>query len=192
MSSTSSATKRLKKLLSEIPTDRITRGLMIALQQHNTAMSDRSIAIMGSSLVEKSLEISIRSRFAPITEPDRLGIFSYDYNGPLADFSSRIKVGFALGLFGPKTRVDLDHVRTVRNAFAHSVQFLSFDTKEISDICMKLNIPKTVTIAGGGGGTTGREFYVCATITLAERLQAAIQQRGIGMLSNIIWNTLLP
>jgi DNA-binding MltR family transcriptional regulator len=51
---------------------------------------------------------------------------------PLGTFSSRIKIAYALGIIGGKSRHDLDIVGNIRNAFAHGMRDLAFDTKEIA------------------------------------------------------------
>jgi hypothetical protein len=63
----------------------------------------------------------------------------FEERGPLSDFASKIQVGYAMGLFGPKTKQDLGLIREIRNAFAHSLALISFDTKEIADVCHMLH-----------------------------------------------------
>jgi hypothetical protein len=59
---------------------------------------------------------------------DRL--FSYEKNGPLANFSAKINLGYAVGILTSDMRRDLDNIRHIRNRFAHTPQPLKFrDTK---------------------------------------------------------------
>jgi DNA-binding MltR family transcriptional regulator len=55
--------------------------------------------------------------------------------GPLATFSAKIRLGYALGIYGRKTRHDLDVVREIRNAFAHAQKVITFENQEIANLC---------------------------------------------------------
>jgi len=48
-------------------------------------------------------------------------------NGPLNSFSSKIIVGYALGIYDEGMRNDLNIVRNIRNVFAHSKRLIQFD-----------------------------------------------------------------
>jgi DNA-binding MltR family transcriptional regulator len=48
-------------------------------------------------------------------------------NGPLGSFYSRIAMGYALGIHDNNMRNDLNIVRNIRNAFAHSRKSIQFD-----------------------------------------------------------------
>jgi hypothetical protein len=130
----SAASRRLKILAKEIPDDRATQALLHGLNMHESDFVDRSVAIIGSSLVEKALEIAILGKFIPLGDEARKRLFEYEHRGPLCDFSARIKVAGALDLIGPKTQADLDLLREVRNAFAHSPTLLKFSTPEVGEM----------------------------------------------------------
>src|SRR5262249_31340265 len=61
------------------------------------------------------------------------------YSGPLASFSARIDVGFAIGLYGDETKSDLHILRKVRNDFAHELMPKTFI--EVKDRIANLKIP---------------------------------------------------
>jgi hypothetical protein len=46
-------------------------------------------------------------------------------------FGQKIHLGRALRIYGSETQHNLDYVRLIRNAFAHTHAPISFDTKEI-------------------------------------------------------------
>src|SRR5262249_54463894 len=53
--------------------------------------------------------------------------------GPLATFSAKIKLGYALGFYGPRTRHDFLIFNEIRNAFAHAPHPLTFKNKSIAN-----------------------------------------------------------
>jgi DNA-binding MltR family transcriptional regulator len=48
-------------------------------------------------------------------------------SGPLRSFYTKIAMGYALGIYDKNIRSDLNIVRTIRNAFAHSKKLIQFD-----------------------------------------------------------------
>lgn len=104
--------------------------------------SDRSAAILASSFLEEILEETIQSFFIEDQAVDTL----FKGYSPLATFSSKIALAYALGLITKEMKQDLDTIRKIRNHFAHNWQDVSFNTSPVSDFCRSLRI-------------TSRSFY---------------------------------
>ena len=86
--------------------------------------------------VEDNLYKLILSNMRQISSDDEDKIFS-GY-GPLSSFSSKITVSYAFSFIGDKSRRNLNLIRDIRNAFAHTGAALSFETKEVVDVCRLL------------------------------------------------------
>ena len=99
--------------------------------------TDRSSALLGCTLVDVTLVSALRARFAPMSEAEDEALF-YSPTSVLSSFSARIKIGRAIGIFGPKLNDMLDTIRRVRNVFAHSVIPLEFTHELIVKECKKL------------------------------------------------------
>jgi len=168
----SPAAKRLKALAAEIPSDATVRHILQTLEPEENAFADHSIALIGASVVDKGLEVAIRARLTPTEDdPEVKSIFSYDHSGPLAELSARIKMAYVMKIFGPKTKKELDHIRIVRNAFAHSVNILRFEDREVSDICNLLHAPTMTAVLGQTAlGDSPRARYINATVYLVVRI----------------------
>ncbi len=54
-------------------------------------------------------------------------------------FALKIRIAYALGVYGPKTRDDLEVVRHVRNFFVHEKGHLTFDDSDVAELCDQLN-----------------------------------------------------
>jgi DNA-binding MltR family transcriptional regulator len=104
--------------------------------------TDRSVAIVGASLIEASLQSAIASMLRPIEDDkDVLGSLF----GELGIFSSvdaKILAAYALRIFGANCRRDLTLINTIRNQFAHDMNPLSFDDDHIRDGCKLLSVPQ--------------------------------------------------
>jgi hypothetical protein len=99
--------------------------------------SDRIAAISSAALVDDILGAAIGERFVKLGKDWQDRIFDNPL-APLSSFHSKIIIGYAMGIFGPLTRADLDIIRSVRNDFAHSAPSLSFNDKRIADKCYKI------------------------------------------------------
>jgi len=101
-------------------------------------------AILGAVTAERNLEILLRSKFKR-KDDKTWAMLVEDINGPLNSFSSKIVIGYALGIYDERMRNDLDIVRKIRNAFAHSRKLIQFDDPLIVNElgkASKLALPK--------------------------------------------------
>jgi hypothetical protein len=117
-----------------------TFGDLPKLEAEVYGSNDRASAVMLSSVLETSLEIFLRNKTRPSLNADDTGLL-FDWTGPLADFGSKILVGYAFNLFGPDTRHDLDLIRIMRNGFAHSRISFDFTTPAVAAVCHQLRAP---------------------------------------------------
>ena len=103
------------------------------LKEHN----DRGAAIIGSTLVEWMLEYALLQKFRALSSDDYTRLFRGD-SGPLSTLSAKTKLAYALEICSKEERNEIDWIREIRNAFAHTLIPLSFKTKEIADMCALL------------------------------------------------------
>ena len=131
---TSSTRKELKRLAGA----NLDLGDMInrpALESHG----DRAASIVAVVDLQDSLKKAILTKMVSLTKTEKDELFSGF--GPLASFSSQIKMAYALGVIGKKTRKDLDTIRLIRNVFAHAQKPVSFRTHVITAGCKLLTLP---------------------------------------------------
>jgi hypothetical protein len=90
----------------------------LAMEQEFYLGSDRAAVILQASNVEGILESLLQTKMRqPLSNDLRDRLF--DGNGPLSTFSHKVMLGYALELYGPVFRHDLDLIRELRNGFAH-------------------------------------------------------------------------
>jgi hypothetical protein len=99
-----------------------------------------STAILGAVLVEHELDSALRKRFR-ITD-DKTWEEMVDERGILSSFSRKIMVGYAVRLYGAELRDNLNIIRAIRNAFAHSRRLINFDHPLVVREFQRLKIPK--------------------------------------------------
>ena len=82
-----------------------------------------------STLLEQVLELALRGELnGNKTFKDKL----FEFKSPLGDLSSKIKMGFAIGLLEEQAYNGMEIVREIRNLFAHTRHNLSLDNRAIA------------------------------------------------------------
>lgn len=134
-------TVSLKKLTKRRPT----REELLELNRKLSKLDDHAASIVAATLVETALEDCILSKLRPLSAVERAELF--DGDGPIATFAAKVKLGYALSLYGPPARDDLMRIKNIRNAFAHARTLITFDTPEIATTCTQLNVFATLNKA---------------------------------------------
>ncbi len=127
----------------------------------------RGAAIAGTAFLDILLRMSLERLMRPYTE---LQNTIFENRGPLQDFSARIHVSFALKLIGTGAYNDLNILRDVRNAFAHSAEAFEFDREDIARLCNNLWYPKWIRFTGKPDPVTPRQMFVRSVQMIAQGL----------------------
>lgn len=99
--------------------------------------NERGIAILLATNLENILEEAIKRHMWVVRSRREL----FGINSPLGTFSSKIRIGYALGIFGPETLANLDVIRAIRNVFAHAKIPVQFTEPRLMAACSLLRIP---------------------------------------------------
>jgi hypothetical protein len=114
-----------------------------AMRKEFDNASDRVLGILGGAYVEDGLLDALLVRLGidnPKTVEELIA------NGaPLGTFSNKIMCAESVRLIGPRTRGDLDRIRKIRNACAHSVNPVVFTGQPIKDFVSALT-PRALPI----------------------------------------------
>jgi DNA-binding MltR family transcriptional regulator len=132
----------MPKTLNEFLKDRPSGEEVDQLMHELDTDGPRGVAMIAAAIVDDVLLGAVKYRMVPLTEGEESELFGVDR--PLSSFSSRIKLGYALGIFGKNTRHDLDNLRKIRNAFAHARRAISFETPEIAALCEAFHVVKDI------------------------------------------------
>jgi hypothetical protein len=108
-----SSPRELSELMNELKTD-----------------GPRGTVVLAGALIDDFLRSAIEATLVELTEDEKKELF--EGSGLLATFSARIKIGYAMGIYGRKTRHDLNTMRELRNAYAHVAnKSIAFDTPSV-------------------------------------------------------------
>lgn len=129
-----------KQKLSDLSRGRPTVQEVIALSNELYDAHPTATAILAAVTVEIDLEETLRSRLAQRDEA--LWRKLTEDNGPLGTFSRKIQMARALRTIDEATQHNMNIVRNIRNAFAHSKRLLNFDQEVIAAELRRIKIPK--------------------------------------------------
>ena len=116
-------------------------------------------------------------------------VFFFSHNGPLSSFSNIILISYSLGLIDLLERKELDTVRQIRNALAHSPLTISFSDDLVATECKKLSIFRNIKLVFG---FVPKDFDVACTdpkqmyIHTILYFYAKLQRLQIKSLSNAV------
>lgn len=127
-------TARVRALTRDLPPDAELRRILLNIEDpaNDEPSKDRYIALVAAGTVEEGLKVAVARH---------LGIGPTDKrfeNGKLATFNDRIREARRLDLVTAEEAIELDRIREVRNAFAHALTSISFDTPEVAAMTKRL------------------------------------------------------
>jgi len=94
---------------------------------HN--LDERGLVLSLAAFAEDALGLLLKAFMLPTDATHQL---LEGFNAPLGTFSSRIKAAYSLGLIAKDQFEDLEHLRKIRNEFAHSWRTISLENSKIA------------------------------------------------------------
>lgn len=144
------------------------------------AESDRACSVLGAAFLDEHLRALLEAFF--VDHPERIQNLFKDAAGPLASFSSRINMAYALGFLAPNELRDLDLIRKIRNVFAHELHDVTFVSPSVASRCAELR--QCNYIGRSLGPLSPRDRFVLSVVFLAHwlamrRLEIRDERRAI-------------
>ncbi len=109
--------------------------------------SDRARAIVVTAWVDHILELKLKSVFCKGNSRARSKLFSS--TGPFATLAAKIQAAYCAGWIDPDVYSDLEHLRKIRNVFAHKVGELSLNTEEMRKLVDGFQVSRRLFTDGG-------------------------------------------
>jgi hypothetical protein len=125
-------------------------------------MEARAAALIMASILDNFLESAISACFVKLSSTKFNTLFR-DRQAPFSSFSNKISVAHALGVYDDSTRAQLDSIRSIRNAFAHTMQPIDFDHPVVATACNNLN-PSAISGKSFTAHTPREKFIGTATL----------------------------
>jgi hypothetical protein len=131
--------------------------------------NNRGVAILLAANAEIALRTAIHRNL--LVKEDSYSELFHAQRGILSSFEAKIRIGYSMGIYGDVHKINLDCIKAIRNAYAHSAQPISFDTPEVKAVCDLMQqvdavAPRAVNAKTGKvehdllGNETPRERYI--------------------------------
>lgn len=171
-----------KPTLRDLSRQPLSHDEVIALLQALKNNPPIVTAILGAGLIEHQLDVLVRTRFKK--QDDDTWITLTDENGPLGTFHKKIAAGYAFSIYDESWRRNLDVIRAVRNAFAHTRRIIDFEHELIKAEFRRVAISTRMSKADRDDleiikavKTTGRSCYIGLCIIVGMALTNRSRQR---------------
>jgi hypothetical protein len=143
--------------------------------------SARGASLIGAALVEACLKQVLITRMHKEVEPEEAAIFENE-SAPLASFSQRIALAWAIGIIGPNMKKRLTSIRMIRNAFAHALAPIDFDTPLVRNEAMTLPLHLIKDPALPAEWPEAKRRFVSTCLIDAHDLSRYYQAHGGGVM----------
>ena len=165
-----------KRTKTKVPRYHARQDFMSILGEMDSP-NNRAASIVAAAFIENNLALAIMARFRDLKDRDQNEFF--ENRGVLSDFANKIDVGFALGIYGPLVRADLDNIRRICNQFAHHLEVRDFDHVEVAAMCDGLNAPKFLDLVASPTPPkqrTRKDMYLDTADHLAARFDLELKK----------------
>lgn len=128
-------------------------GDILEFRRTLTSETDRGCALHATAYIDVHLRTMLE---AVLVEDPNTTKVVFGPQGALHTFSTRIEVGFLLGMLSRQDVGELTRLRKIRNAFAHHPAHIRFDEPPIVDHCNNLEFTHR--------GQTGARSKFCTSV----------------------------
>jgi DNA-binding MltR family transcriptional regulator len=137
--------------------------------RHQSRMTHSSIVLASAAILDSQLERVLKKAMKPL--PEKFYRRLFQSFGPLSDFASKILMARALGIITVEVYDELEKLRHIRNAFAHSSKILTFESMEIASKLSALRKRNTTK-------TSPSELFVNCVVVIYGFLEAYLVSMG--------------
>lgn len=159
-----------------------------------------ALAILGQVLLEHELDQALRKRLP--RKDDKTWAAMLDERGPLSTFSRKIAAAHALKIIDDAVKSNMDIIRVVRNAFAHSKRLIDFNHPLVVAELNKIIIPsfRKRTFSQLRSNEDKKHVYLMMCMVLTSQLlkrqnrsrRAADRRRNKKILTSPLYRQLAP
>ena len=145
--------------------------------------TDRAVAVVWGSLVEDALRDKLVKKMKHLNSDEMTNLFGS--SGPLSTFGGKIMIAHGSNFIDKEQERELYIVKEIRNAFAHALTHVSFETSEVAAACeLLLKDHEILARIKLEGKITDRGIYSWCCLRLFQSLHsfdsAFIQQLETG------------
>ena len=147
--------------------------------------SDRGVVVILGSLLEDALLSRIEESFIPLTQTQRKNLIRS--GGLLSNFDDRLNLAHALGLISESVVEELQVIKAMRNACAHSRLELTFVTPELRDALVLVFAGETAEAMRTTDEPLAiRIFFIALYLILLHEIKGAPREAAVSIGQTVI------
>jgi len=140
--------------------------------------SDRAVVILVATMIDDWLAHAINERAVIKANPDEME-YMFRFEGPMGSFSARIEIAYIFGVIDERTMNQVDVIREMRNACAHSKRGITFAMPVLSNVLKRILKPNGEISLLGTSGKDMRDAFISEAIIIISILQEGSREKGI-------------
>ena len=173
-------TPKTVKTLRDYWKDKLTPRDPASIAAELQGESDRAMVILVGTVIDDTLTHALAQRMIFMPNDKQLRhIFRPD--GPLGTFSAKTELSYLFGFIDEITKAQLDDIRELRNACAHSHQEISFSNNALANVARRLFQPQGVIPQPGETAHEIREAFLQEFVFIVRILVTGSRERGIAL-----------
>jgi DNA-binding MltR family transcriptional regulator len=145
--------------------------------------SDRALVILVAAVLDDLLNHTLARKMIFVPTAEQMD-YIFRPDGPLGTFSSKIETAYLFGFIDHITRGQLDDIRELRNACAHSHQEISFTNAALANVAKRLFKPRGVVPLSSDSASDIREAFLQEFVILVRILGAGSREQGIALVKD--------
>lgn len=163
--------------VSRLQLHRLPQEITQAFFEELAGSSDRAAALLATASIDQQLEAVLIGKFVPIS-PTEIEAQFHGKNANFGTFSIKIDLAYLLGLIDQETKADLDTLRRIRNAFAHSTFPLNFEFDVVRE-----HIEKLSTVEGALSPGAAKIAFIDAALSVNMKLFRVLSEHADELLA---------
>jgi hypothetical protein len=148
--------------------------------------SDRGAIILAATSIEDSLETALGMRMQALETDSKARTAIFGAEGTLSTYSDKTLLAYALGIIDRKGKKDIDLVRHIRNACAHSRQPLSLSMQVLTDAVKAAMGEELVAEAKDDRGLTLKAGFIVHCMILSHYVLTGTRSTPLEVLKDAL------
>jgi hypothetical protein len=156
---------------------------LLAKELH--AESDRAAVVLSSAILDDALTYRLINAFSVKPTDDEID-YIFRFEGPLGSFSSKIEIAYLFGCIDDNTRSQLNDIREMRNACAHTKQIISFELPELANVAKRLFHPRGLVVSKLDTREQIRRAFIIEVLAILSVLVEGSREKGHATVAEVI------
>jgi hypothetical protein len=169
--------------------DRMVPPDIAAIAAELRGESDRASVILMAALLDDALVFMISGKFLDLPNKNEAE-YIFRPDGPLGSFSARAEISYLFGFIDEQAYGQLDDIREMRNACAHTKQPMSFSVAALANVAKRLCYPRGIWPLEDDTPHGIREAFIREAVIFHQIIIDGSRERGLATATKVMQDLL--